>query len=63
LPKLIQGYRDGRQFDFANKMKYADSALATSIKYKNNDDISKDLAARIIYYFYQKNINWLWMNI
>lgn len=55
LPKLIQGYRDGRQFDFANKMKYADSALAISIKYKNNDDISKDyLSKGIIYYFYQK---------
>ncbi|PQA97004.1 hypothetical protein B0A69_02855 [Chryseobacterium shigense] len=55
LPKLIQGYRDGRQFDFANKMKYADSALAASIKYKNNDDISKDyLSKGIIYYFYQK---------
>ena len=54
LPKLIQGYRDGRQFDFANKMKYADSALAASIKYKNNDDISKDyLSKGISYYFYQ----------
>ncbi|MDR6156622.1 MULTISPECIES: helix-turn-helix domain-containing protein [Chryseobacterium] len=55
LQKLIQGYRDGRQFDFANKMKYADSALAISIKYKNNDDISKDyLSKGIIYYFYKK---------
>lgn len=55
LPKLIQGYRDGRQFDFANKMKYADSALALSRKYNDQDDISKDyLSKGIIYYFYQK---------
>lgn len=55
LPQLIQGYRDGRQFDFANKMKYADSALTISIKYNNKDDISKDyLSKGIIYYFYQK---------
>ncbi|WP_333853004.1 AraC family transcriptional regulator [Epilithonimonas sp.] len=55
LPKLIQGYRDGRQFDLHNKMKYADSALAVSIKYNNKDDISKDyLSKGIIYYFYQK---------
>lgn len=56
LPKLIQGYRDGRQFDLVNKMKYADSALAVSRKYNNQDDISKDyLSKGIIYYFYQKN--------
>ncbi|MFY1047503.1 helix-turn-helix domain-containing protein [Chryseobacterium sp. GP-SGM7] len=55
LPKLLQGYRDGRQFDFANKMKYADSALAVSRKVNSPDDISKDyLSKGIIYYFYQK---------
>ncbi len=55
IAQLIQGYRDGRQFDYNSKMKYADSALAISIKYGNNDDISKDyLSKGIIYYFYQK---------
>lgn len=55
ISQLIQGYRDGRQFDYKSKMKYADSALAVSIKYGNNDDISKDyLSKGIIYYFYQK---------
>ncbi|WP_312422580.1 helix-turn-helix domain-containing protein [Epilithonimonas sp.] len=55
ISQLIQGYRDGRQFDYNRKMKYADSALAVSIKYGNNDDISKDyLSKGIIYYFYQK---------
>ncbi|MDR6919996.1 AraC family transcriptional regulator [Chryseobacterium sp. 2987] len=56
IPKLIQGYRDGRQFDYHNKMSYADSALAVSIKQGTKDDISKDyLSKGIIYYFYQKN--------
>ncbi|MDQ0595018.1 AraC-like DNA-binding protein [Chryseobacterium ginsenosidimutans] len=55
LPKLIQGYRDGRQFDHRNKIRYADSAIAVSLKYGTNDDISKDhLSKGIIYYFYQK---------
>lgn len=55
ISQLIQGYRDGRQFDYKSKMKYADSALAFSIKYGSNDDISKDyLSKGIIYYFYQK---------
>lgn len=55
IPKLIQGYRDGRQFDYHNKMSYADSALAVSIKQGIKDDISKDyLSKGIIYYFYQK---------
>lgn len=55
ISQLIQGYRDGRQFDYNRKMKYADSALVVSIKYGNNDDISKDyLSKGIIYYFYQK---------
>lgn len=54
-PKLIQGYRDGRQFDYVNKMKYADSAISTSLKYGSKDDLSKDhLSKGIIYYFYQK---------
>jgi phosphopantetheine adenylyltransferase len=30
--KLIQGYRDARQFDYKNKMKYADSALTVSLQ-------------------------------
>ena len=55
IPHLIQGYRDGRQFDYNSKMNYADSALAASIKYGTQDDISKDyLSKGIIYYFYQK---------
>ena len=55
ISHLIQGYRDGRQFDYNSKMKYADSALAASIKYGTKDDISKDyLSKGIIYYFYQK---------
>jgi AraC-like DNA-binding protein len=55
IPKLIQGYRDGRQFDYHNKMSYADSALTVSIKQGTKDDISKDyLSKGIIYYFYQK---------
>ncbi|MNK41006.1 Tetratricopeptide repeat protein [compost metagenome] len=55
VQRLIQGYRDGRQFDSHNKIKYADSALAVSIKYGTSDDISKDyLSKGIIYYFYQK---------
>lgn len=54
-PKLIQGYRDGRQFDLRHKMQYADSALAVSLKYGSTADISKDyLSKGIIYYFYQK---------
>lgn len=53
--RLIQGYRDGRQFDYHNKMKYADSAIAVSLKHGASDDISKDyLSKGIIYYFYQK---------
>lgn len=53
--KLIQGYRDGRQFDYKNKMKYADSALTVSLQHGTQDDISKDYLSRgIIYYFYQK---------
>ncbi|WP_345989928.1 helix-turn-helix domain-containing protein [Chryseobacterium sp. Chry.R1] len=53
--KLIQGYRDGRQFDYKNKMKYADSALAVSLQHGTQDDISKEyLSKGIIYYFYQK---------
>ncbi|MFS4472919.1 AraC family transcriptional regulator [Chryseobacterium sp. T20] len=53
--KLIQGYRDGRQFDYKNKMKYADSALTVSLQHGTNDDISKDyLSKGILYYFYQK---------
>jgi AraC-like DNA-binding protein len=55
LQRLIQGYRDGRQFDRHNKIKYADSAIAVSLKYGTSDDISKDyLSKGIIYYFYQK---------
>ncbi|WP_228465981.1 hypothetical protein [Chryseobacterium balustinum] len=58
--KLIQGYRDARQFDLQNKMKYADSAIQVSLKHGSSDDISKDyLSKGIIYYFYQKNISWL----
>lgn len=54
--KLIQGYRDARQFDFNNKIKYADSALTTSLKHGTKDDISKEyLSKGIIYYLYQKN--------
>lgn len=53
--KLIQGYRDGRQFDYYNKLKYADSALAISTKHGTKDDVSKDhLSKGIIYYFYEK---------
>ncbi|MBD3905401.1 AraC family transcriptional regulator [Chryseobacterium sp. Ch-15] len=53
--KLIQGYRDGRQFDLQNKIKYSDSAIQTSLKYGTNLDISNDyLSKGIIYYFYQK---------
>ncbi len=53
--KLLQGYRDGRQFDYKNKIQYADSALTVSLKSGNNEDISKDyLSKGIIYYFYQK---------
>lgn len=53
--KLIQGYRDGRQFDYNNKMKYADSALTVSLQHGTPDDISKEyLSKGIIYYFYQK---------
>ena len=55
LQRLIQGYRDGRQFDYHNKIKYADSAIAVSMKHGTSDDISKDyLSKGIIYYFYQK---------
>lgn len=55
VKKLIQGYRDGRQFDYHNKIKYADSAISTSLVYGSTDDISKDyLSKGIIYYFYQK---------
>ena len=55
IPRLIQGYRDGRQSDYDHKMKYADSALALSISHGTKDDISKDyLSKGIIYYFYQK---------
>ncbi len=54
-PRLIQGYRDGRQFDLEHKIQYADSALAVSLRYGSHDDISKDhLSKGIIYYFYQK---------
>ncbi|MCS4302388.1 AraC family transcriptional regulator [Chryseobacterium sp. BIGb0232] len=53
--KLIQGYRDARQFDYKNKMKYADSALTVSLQHGSQDDISKEyLSKGIIYYFYQK---------
>ncbi|WP_288446069.1 AraC family transcriptional regulator [uncultured Chryseobacterium sp.] len=53
--RLIQGYRDGRQFDYHSKIKYADSAIAVSLKHGTSDDISKDyLSKGIIYYFYQK---------
>lgn len=53
--KLIQGYRDGRQFDYNHKMNYADSALSVSTKHGTKDDVSKDYLSRgIIYYFYQK---------
>lgn len=55
LSKLIQGYRDGRQFDLPNKIRYADSAISVSKKYGTNDDVSKDyLSKGIIYYFYQR---------
>jgi len=55
LQKLIQGYRDARQFDYHNKIKYADSAIKVSFKYGVSDEISKDyLSKGIIYYFYQK---------
>lgn len=55
LQRLIQGYRDGRQFDYRNKIKYADSAIAVSLKHGSHDDISKDyLSKGIIHYFYQK---------
>jgi len=55
LPKLVQGYRDGRQFDYQNKIKYADSAIAVSLTLGNKEDISKDyLSKGIVYYFYQK---------
>ena len=54
--KLIQGYRDGRQFDLPHKINYADSAITASIKYGSKDDISNDyLSKGIIYYFYHKN--------
>lgn len=54
--RLIQGYRDGRQFDYAHKTEYADSAIYASIRYGNSDDLSKDyLSKGIIYYFYKKN--------
>lgn len=53
---LIQGYRDGRQFDRANKLRYADSALNASMKYGTPDNISRDyLSKGVIYYYYQKN--------
>ncbi|MCD9855764.1 AraC family transcriptional regulator [Epilithonimonas sp. JDS] len=53
--KLIQGYRDGRQFDYHHKIMYADSAIAVSKKYGTMDDVSKDyLSKGIIYYFYNK---------
>lgn len=53
--KLIQGYRDGRQFDYLSKIKYADSAISVSLVFGSTDDISKDyLSKGIIYYFYQK---------
>ncbi|RKE86683.1 helix-turn-helix domain-containing protein [Epilithonimonas arachidiradicis] len=55
IPKLLQGYRDGRQFDLKNKIKYADSALMLSLKHGTKDDISKDFLSKgIIYYFYHK---------
>lgn len=53
--KLIQGYRDGRQFDIKHKIQYADSALSVSLKHGSPDDIGKDyLSKGIIYYFYHK---------
>ncbi|MGO4709966.1 AraC family transcriptional regulator [Chryseobacterium sp. 2TAF14] len=54
--KLMQGYRDGRQFDYINKLKYADSAIAISVQYGTKDDVSKDhLSKGVIYYYYFKN--------
>lgn len=53
--KLIQGYRDGRQFDYSSKIKYADSAISISLTHGTKDDMSRDyLSKGIIYYFYQK---------
>lgn len=56
IPKLLQGYRDGRQFDLEHKINYADSALHISRKHGTKEDLSKDhLSKGIIYYFYQKD--------
>lgn len=55
MKRLLQGYRDGRQFDKDNKLAYADSAIAVSLKYGTKNDVSRDyLSKGIIYYFYQK---------
>ncbi len=56
IPKLLQGYRDGRQFDLEHKINYADSALQVSRKLGKKDELSRDhLSKGIIYYFYDKD--------
>lgn len=43
LDRLIQGYRDGRQFSrvFDQKIKYADSTISASFDFGDKDEISK----------------------
>lgn len=56
--RLIQGYRDGKQFSrsFDQKIKYADSTISASIRYGNRDEISKSyLSKGILFYFNKKN--------
>ncbi|KQT15132.1 hypothetical protein ASG31_16170 [Chryseobacterium sp. Leaf404] len=55
--RLIQGYRDGRQFSrvFDQKIKYADSTISASVDFGDKDEISKSyLSKGILYYFNKK---------
>jgi AraC-like DNA-binding protein len=56
--RLIQGYRDGKQFSrsFDQKIRYADSTISASLRYGDRDEISKSyLSKGILYYFNKKN--------
>lgn len=55
--RLIQGYRDGRQYaaSFSEKMQYADSTIFATSTYGNRDEISKAyLSKGILFYFNKK---------
>lgn len=55
--RLIQGYRDGRQYaaPFADKVQYADSTISATLTYGNRDEISRAyLSKGILFYFNKK---------